>query len=153
MAGLMTAPMIIIEISLMKMMYMNKKINAAILITSMVASIGFFKMIRQQTPITDQQFTEYRPKRAMQKYCHQLTDRNHTNEGFVAGDRKINFKKYNLLSDLFIFSMNLGQFINSFVTFRLTPFGFHKKGFGPQHLALGNAVKVIRPTSCTLKFN
>jgi uncharacterized protein (DUF305 family) len=56
MAGLMTAPMILIEIVVMRSMYMNRKINALILAGSVVALIGFFALIRNQTAITDKQF-------------------------------------------------------------------------------------------------
>ena len=56
MAGLMTAPMVIIEMILMKDMYTNKKINAIIAAIGVVAMIGFFLLIRQQTAISDKQF-------------------------------------------------------------------------------------------------
>ncbi len=42
MAGLMTMPMIIIEVLLMRSMYMNKKLNAAVIAISAVALIVFF---------------------------------------------------------------------------------------------------------------
>lgn len=41
MAGLMTAPMVVLEISLMSTMYHNKKWNAAIIFTSVIALIIF----------------------------------------------------------------------------------------------------------------
>jgi hypothetical protein len=56
MAGLMTAPMVIIELLVMKSMYMNMKLNIVILVVSVIALIGFFLMIRYQTGITDKQF-------------------------------------------------------------------------------------------------
>lgn len=56
MAGLMTAPMVIIELILMKSMYINKKLNTLILVGSAIALIGFFTLIREQTAITDKQF-------------------------------------------------------------------------------------------------
>lgn len=56
MAGLMSAPMIIIELTLMRAMYMNKRLNVFILVGSVVALVGFFALIRQQTAITDKQF-------------------------------------------------------------------------------------------------
>lgn len=56
MAGLMTAPMVIIEMLLMKGMYDNKRWNALILGITVVAGIVFFGFIRQQTAITDKQF-------------------------------------------------------------------------------------------------
>ncbi len=56
MAGLMTAPMVIIELLLMKDMYSNKLRNTIILGITAVAGILFFVFIRQQTAITDRQF-------------------------------------------------------------------------------------------------
>ncbi len=56
MAAVMTAPMVIIEIIVMRGMYQNKKKNISILILSAVALILFFTFIRQQTAITDKQF-------------------------------------------------------------------------------------------------
>ena len=48
MAGLMTAPMIVIELVLMKAMYRHKILNAVIIIISIIAGIIFFSAIRQQ---------------------------------------------------------------------------------------------------------
>ena len=56
MAGLMTAPMVIIEILIMSSMYSNKRLNAIIIAVSLIALIGFFFFIRQQTAIEDRQF-------------------------------------------------------------------------------------------------
>lgn len=56
MAGLMTAPMAIIELLLMGAMYHNKKLNAAIVAASFVALGSFWLLIRQQTAISDEQF-------------------------------------------------------------------------------------------------
>jgi uncharacterized protein (DUF305 family) len=56
MAGLMTAPMIIIELVLMWSMYMNKKLNYVILAISSILLIVFFLLIRQQTAVSDKQF-------------------------------------------------------------------------------------------------
>lgn len=56
MAGLMAAPMGIIEILVMGKMYNNKKANVLFIAGSFVASIFFFMLIRQQTLITDTQF-------------------------------------------------------------------------------------------------
>ena len=56
MAGLMTMPMIIIEVLLMRSMYMNKKWNTGILAVSVVLLIGFFLAIRQQVAVSDRQF-------------------------------------------------------------------------------------------------
>jgi len=56
MAGLMAAPMVLIELLLMGGMYKNKIANLAIMAASIVALIGCFALIRQQTAITDVQF-------------------------------------------------------------------------------------------------
>jgi hypothetical protein len=56
MAGLMTAPMVLIELALMSDMYHNKKLNAAIAGVSLLALVGFWFLIRQQTAISDRQF-------------------------------------------------------------------------------------------------
>ena len=56
MAGLMTAPMVIIELLLMSAMYKNKRANIVIIAASIVALGAFFLMIRQQTFIADTQF-------------------------------------------------------------------------------------------------
>jgi uncharacterized protein (DUF305 family) len=56
MAGLMTAPMIIIEIALMGSMYQDKKLNTIIIATSSLVLIAFFIFIRQQSAVSDEQF-------------------------------------------------------------------------------------------------
>ena len=56
MAGLMTAPMMIIELVLMGAMYANKRANLSILAGSVVALAGFFFLIREQTAISDREF-------------------------------------------------------------------------------------------------
>lgn len=56
MAGLMTAPMVILEIVLMRAMYRNKKLNALLLSMSAVAGVACWTLIRQQGAITDEQF-------------------------------------------------------------------------------------------------
>lgn len=56
MAGLMTAPMVIIELGLMGLMYQNKSVNALIMAASAIALIVFWTLIRQQTAISDRQF-------------------------------------------------------------------------------------------------
>ncbi|HEY5462151.1 MAG TPA: DUF305 domain-containing protein [Hanamia sp.] len=56
MAGLMTMPMMIIELGLMGKMYMNKKLNAILISLSSVALITFFLLIQNQTGVTDRQF-------------------------------------------------------------------------------------------------
>jgi hypothetical protein len=56
MAGLMTAPMVVIELWLMSSMYKDKRLNAVAIVVSVAAGILFFTSIRQQTLISDQQF-------------------------------------------------------------------------------------------------
>lgn len=56
MAGLMTAPMVLIELALMGRMYRDKRLNAAIAAASVVALAGCWFLIRQQTAIADRQF-------------------------------------------------------------------------------------------------
>jgi uncharacterized protein (DUF305 family) len=56
MAGLMTAPMVLIELIVMKAMYQDKRRNALIITASVIALIGFFILIRQQAAISDKQF-------------------------------------------------------------------------------------------------
>ena len=56
MAGLMTAPMLLIEIVLMGSMYMNKKLNVTIVAASSILLIVFFVFIRQQAAVSDRQF-------------------------------------------------------------------------------------------------
>lgn len=56
MAGLMTAPMVIIELALMGAMYQNKKVNIIIIAAGLTALIVFWILIRQQTAISDNQF-------------------------------------------------------------------------------------------------
>lgn len=56
MAGLMAAPMVIIELVVMRAMYQNKRLNLLIIGISLLAMIGFFLFIRQQAAISDKQF-------------------------------------------------------------------------------------------------
>ena len=56
MAGLMTAPMVVIELALMGAMYDNKRWNALIIAASAIALVVFWVLIRQQTGISDKQF-------------------------------------------------------------------------------------------------
>ena len=56
MAGLMTAPMVVIELWLMSSMYKQKRLNAVVIAASVTAGILFFTFIRQQTLISDRQF-------------------------------------------------------------------------------------------------
>ncbi len=56
MAGLMAMAMVIIELAVMETMYMNKKANAVIMGASIIALIGFYILIRQQSVVTEKQF-------------------------------------------------------------------------------------------------
>jgi uncharacterized protein (DUF305 family) len=56
MAGLMTAPMVIIELVVMRGMYHDKKRNAAIIGGSAIVGIALFMFIRAQTGVSDRQF-------------------------------------------------------------------------------------------------
>ena len=56
MAGLMTAPMVIIEMLLMWAMYENKRANLVIVAASIAALGAFLGLIRQQTAVGDTQF-------------------------------------------------------------------------------------------------
>jgi hypothetical protein len=56
MAGLMTMPMVVIELALMGSMYPDKKLNAVIMAASAVALVAFWLLIRQQVGVGDEQF-------------------------------------------------------------------------------------------------
>lgn len=56
MAGLMTAPMLLIEIWLMRSMYPNKQLNLILTGVGLVALLGFWLGIREQIAVSDQQF-------------------------------------------------------------------------------------------------
>src|SRR5258705_12783796 len=56
MAGLMAAPMVIIEIALMSAMYPNKKLNAGIAAAGVILLIVSWVLIRKQTAVGDKQF-------------------------------------------------------------------------------------------------
>jgi hypothetical protein len=56
MAGLMTAPMVMIELTVMRAMYLDKRRNALIIVGSLLAALVFFLLLRQQTAISDRQF-------------------------------------------------------------------------------------------------
>ena len=56
MAALMTAPMVLIELTLMQTMYPNRRRNALWGGTALVAGVLSFVAIRQQTAIGDRQF-------------------------------------------------------------------------------------------------
>jgi hypothetical protein len=56
MAGLMAAPMVLIEIALMSGMYPNKKWNALITVATLLLFVLFWIGIRRQAGIGDRQF-------------------------------------------------------------------------------------------------
>lgn len=56
MAGLMATPMALIELLLMGSMYHNKKLNLTIIALSLIALVGFWFLIREQTAVSDRQF-------------------------------------------------------------------------------------------------
>ena len=56
MAGLMTAPMVLIELVLMRHMFHNKKLNAAIAAASVIVGGVFWMLIRGQTAVGNEQF-------------------------------------------------------------------------------------------------
>jgi uncharacterized protein (DUF305 family) len=56
MAALMTAPMVVIELLLMGMMYTRREWNLAILAAAVVIGVGSFVAIRQQWLIGDREF-------------------------------------------------------------------------------------------------
>ena len=56
MAGLMAAPMLLIELALMSRMYRNKAANAALAIGAVVVMALCWLGIRQQVAVSDQQF-------------------------------------------------------------------------------------------------
>jgi hypothetical protein len=56
MAGLMTAPMVVIDLLVMRNMYENKRRNVAVLAASMLAGVLCFVAIRRQTAVSDGQF-------------------------------------------------------------------------------------------------
>jgi hypothetical protein len=56
MAGLMTAPMVLIELVLMRSMYPSRRLNGAVAAVAVVAVIGCFVLIRRQTGVGNEQF-------------------------------------------------------------------------------------------------
>ena len=56
MAGLMSVPMVVIELSLMSGMYQNKRLNALLIAASVMVGLALLAFIRQQTAIADAQF-------------------------------------------------------------------------------------------------
>ncbi len=58
MAGIMTAPMLIIEVILMRKMYASSKHLYSILAISLIVFSAFFYFIRNQTAISDKEFLQ-----------------------------------------------------------------------------------------------
>ena len=56
MAGLMAAPMLVIELTLMRGMYPDRKKNALLLAAGILVAVVCWLMIRQQTAVTKNQF-------------------------------------------------------------------------------------------------
>ena len=56
MAGLMAAPMLLIELALMSRMYRNRVANAALAVGAVVVMLFCWLGIRQQVAVSDQQF-------------------------------------------------------------------------------------------------
>ncbi len=56
MAGLMTAPMLILELTIMGSMYRNKKLNMLLIALSAIGLILFYMGVRQQVGVADRQF-------------------------------------------------------------------------------------------------
>ena len=56
MAGLMTAPMLVLELLLMASMYANKTANRVLIVAGLIALGGFWWAIRSQAAISDEQF-------------------------------------------------------------------------------------------------
>jgi hypothetical protein len=56
MASLMTLPMVLIELAVMRSMYANTRLNIAITAASLVAFVLFFAAIRWQFAVNDGQF-------------------------------------------------------------------------------------------------
>ena len=56
MAVIMTAPMVVFELLIMRVMDKNKSLNALLIFVSIAALAIFFLFIRQQTAVSDQMF-------------------------------------------------------------------------------------------------
>lgn len=56
MAGLMTAPMVVIELAIMRAMYEKRSANIAIILVSLLAFVGFWIGIREQVAVSDDEF-------------------------------------------------------------------------------------------------
>lgn len=56
MAAVMAAPMVIIELVLMRAMYKNNRLNLVVVAIALIAGFAFFMGIRRQVAINDTQF-------------------------------------------------------------------------------------------------
>lgn len=56
MAGLMTTPMVLLELVIMGGMYMKKKLNIVIMIIGCILGVSFYLGIREQAGVGDRQF-------------------------------------------------------------------------------------------------
>jgi uncharacterized protein (DUF305 family) len=56
MAGIMSIPMLLIELFLMKSMYQNKKLNTLLIASSTIVFITLIIMVRKQIAIDDKEF-------------------------------------------------------------------------------------------------
>ncbi|MER2996359.1 DUF305 domain-containing protein [Pontibacter populi] len=56
MALLMVAPMALVMLAFMPMMYKDKKLNTLIIVASLAVIVGAFAMLRNQTAVGDKQF-------------------------------------------------------------------------------------------------
>jgi uncharacterized protein (DUF305 family) len=56
MAAVMTSPMLLIEIGLMRSMYPNPRYNMIVIVAGLVLLVGAFALIRKQAAIGDTQF-------------------------------------------------------------------------------------------------
>jgi hypothetical protein len=56
MALIMAAPMVIVMLLVMRSMFMNKRLNAALLVTFSVLTLVLFFLMRTQTPVGNEQF-------------------------------------------------------------------------------------------------
>lgn len=56
MAGLMAAPMLVLELVLMAGMYQRKRLNTVLIAAGVAATVLFWTLIRQQAAVTERQF-------------------------------------------------------------------------------------------------
>ena len=56
MAALMTAPMVAIELVVMRAMYPRRAVNAVVAMLAVIALIAFFALIRFQSAVSDKEF-------------------------------------------------------------------------------------------------